>query len=52
MVSNNANMWKGAAKAKIEFDHALARGFNARSVESLERKTTESIMERLPELRS
>ncbi len=27
-------------KAKVEFEHALAIGFNARSVDSLERKTT------------
>ncbi len=39
-ISSNENMGKRATKAKIEFEHALAIGFNARSVDSLEDKTT------------
>ncbi len=31
-------MGKGATKTKVEFNHALAVGFNARSVDSLERE--------------
>ncbi len=38
-ISNNENLGERAAKAKIEFEHALIIGFNARSDESLERKT-------------
>ncbi len=39
-ISNNKNMGKRATKAKVEFGHALAVGFNARSVDSLEREAT------------
>ncbi len=39
-ISNNLNIGKRAAKAQIEFEHALVIGFNASSVDSLERKTT------------
>ncbi len=39
-ISNNENMGKRAVKAKVEFEHALVVGFNVRSVDSLERKTT------------
>ncbi len=39
-MSNNENMEKRATKTKVEFGHALAVGFNARSVDSLEREAT------------
>ncbi len=39
-ISNDENMRKRSTKADIEFEHALAIGFNARSVDSLEGKTT------------
>ncbi len=39
-ISNNENVGKRKTKAKVEFEHALAIGFNARSVDSLERKIT------------
>ncbi len=39
-ISNNENIGKRVAKASIEFEHALVIGFNARSVDSLERKNT------------
>ncbi len=39
-ISNNENVGKRTTKAKVEFEHAVAIGFNARSVDSLERKTT------------
>ncbi len=39
-ISNNENVGNRTTKAKIEFQHALAIGFNGRSVDSLERKTT------------
>ncbi len=38
-ISNNENVGKRTTKAKVEFEHALAIGFNARSVDSLGRKT-------------
>ncbi len=39
-INNNENMGKRATETKIEFEQALAIGLNARSVDSLERKTT------------
>ncbi len=39
-ISNNENIGKRAAKAKIKFEHALVIGFNASSVDDLERKNT------------
>ncbi len=39
-IDNNKNMGKRAMETKIEFTQALIKGLNARSVDSLERKTT------------
>ncbi len=39
-ISHSENMEKRAAKAKAEFEHALAMKLHSRSVESLERQTT------------